>query len=277
MIVTKKNDILEVKFTSKVNFKQHIMFSSDWHFDNSHCKRTLLAEHLKEAEDKKAPVICAGDALCLMQGKYDPRKSNSSLKPEHMKTYLDDIIEDTADFLSKYKLTYIFFEGNHESNIRERLGTDMLKRLVKELQHRGLNAYSFGYQGFIRFQFRVINATFSLLYATHHGNWGGVVSKGVQSVARYSSIFPQADIFHSGHTHDSWVVPDRRYWVNQIGNVVQKNQWHLKTPTYKDEFQGARGWAVEKIVKPKPLGCIFGKIKVNKTTGIELNFDLKVT
>jgi len=277
MICNQKNDILEIKFSSKGKFTQEIMFSSDWHIDNSKCNRKLLTKHLKEAEEKNSPVICAGDAMCLMQGKYDPRKSNSSLKPEHMTTYLDDVIEDVATYLSQFKLTYIFFEGNHESNIRERLGTDMLKRLVKELQHRGNNAYSYSYQGFIRFQFKINNTLSSVLYATHHGNWGGVVSKGVQSVARYSSIFPQADIFHSGHTHDGWVVPDRRYWVTSQNMIKQKNQWHIKTPTYKDEFQGGRGWAVEKIVKPKPLGCIFAKVKVSKTTGIDINFDMKIS
>src|SRR6056297_1534260 len=182
MIVNKKEDILQFVFKGKLSKKytSHIMLSSDWHFDNKHCRRDLLKKHLTKAEELEAPVICAGDALCLMQGKYDPRKSNGSLRPEHMKNYLDDVIEDAADFLAKFKLTYVFFEGNHESNIRERLGTDMLKRLCSELKHRGINAYSMPYQGFIRFTFCCGSQKEGLLYATHHGNWGGIVSKGVQ-------------------------------------------------------------------------------------------------
>lgn len=57
-----------------------------------------------------------GDLLCLMQGRYDPRGSKGSVRPEHQtNTYLDDVISGAAEFLSPYSKNIVFIGvGNHE-------------------------------------------------------------------------------------------------------------------------------------------------------------------
>ena len=41
-----------------------------------------------------------GDVLCLMQGRYDPRGSKASVRPEHqVDNYLDAVISTAAEFL----------------------------------------------------------------------------------------------------------------------------------------------------------------------------------
>jgi hypothetical protein len=40
---------------------QEFLLISDLHWDNPHCDRTLLANHLKEAQRRNAGVIVNGD------------------------------------------------------------------------------------------------------------------------------------------------------------------------------------------------------------------------
>ena len=48
----------------------------------------------------------------------------------------------------------------------------------------------------------------------------------------------------------------KRFRISKSDKLYQDTQWHITTPTYKDEFaDGHGGWAVEKELPPKPLGC----------------------
>ena len=59
----------------------------------------------------------------------------------------------------------------------------------------------------------------------------------------------------SGHTHDAWVVPVCRERPKADGSVAIDEQVHIKTATYKDEYQdGTEGWHIERGGPPKPLG-----------------------
>jgi hypothetical protein len=62
---------------------QEFLLISDLHWDNPHCNRGLLTNHLKEAQRRNAGVIVNGDFFCLMQGKGDPRRSKEDIRPEH--------------------------------------------------------------------------------------------------------------------------------------------------------------------------------------------------
>jgi len=251
--------VLEVRQKYNVGDTAYFLLTSDVHYDNPQCNRELYYQHLDEAVRRKAGIFCFGDFFCLMQGKFDRRGHKNKVRPEHNTAqYFDDVILNSAETLEKWKDNFIAFtDGNHETNVVKNVETNPLSRMVDRmnLQYKA-NVFHLPYQGFVRFRFEHNSGgqIRSKLLAFHHGNWGGIVSKGVQSVARYSSIFPQADVFVSGHTHDYWVVPDVRYWVDQKGKVQEKWQYHVKTGTYKDEFMDGSGWAVQKIVKPKPLG-----------------------
>jgi len=67
-------------------------------------------------------------------------------------------------------------------------------------------------------------------------------------------MVPQADIIVTGHTHDSWHVIQPQLRFRQNGETYIKEQVHIKSATYKEEFNREGGWAVEKIVMPKSLG-----------------------
>jgi hypothetical protein len=44
----------------------------------------------------------------------------------------------------------------------------------------------------------------------------------------------------------------------------------LQTGTYKEEFKGGSGFAIEKIVMPKSLGGIWLKLRPRASSGVEI-------
>lgn len=254
--------LIEVRMKYKQGFNQPFLLTSDVHFDNPKCDRKKYFKDLDKAVEKGAGVFCFGDFYCLMQGKYDPRRSKKGVRPEHQKeNYFDIVQTDTADLLSPYADNLVLFsDGNHETSVLKRMESNPLDRLAERLNliHGG-NLKRGKYQGFVRFVFEHESGgrvrTKTLAY--HHGAWGGVITKGVLSVSRYASIYPDADIVVSGHTHDEWIVKHQRFKISQSGEIRNEYQLHIKTATYKEEFLEGGGWAVERITMPKAIGGVW--------------------
>ena len=263
------------------NNKEHAVFefllTSDWHFDNPKTNRKLLFNHLDEAKSRNAKIIINGDMLCLMQGKYDPRKAKSAIMPEHNgNDYLDLVINDTAQKMLPYAKNILQINiGNHESSVSERSETNILMRLVERINaFAGSDIQLGAYMGYINMSFQRGLNNFACNIAYDHGHWGGVITKGALAVSRHASIFPNADVIMSGHTHDGWIMTHNRYIMNHNKGIVEvKKQWHVKTGTYKEEFDSGQGWAVEKIGMPKHLGSCWMKVYVSRT-GLEYEFTL---
>lgn len=260
--------------------EKYLFVCSDVHFDNPKCDRDLFFKHMDRALERDAMIVITGDLFCLMQGKYDPRKNKSAIRPEHNKdNYLDLVINDTADKFVKYaKNILLISRGNHESGVSQRAETDIMERFVERLNLiAGSNVQVGNYRGYYTLGFHYQNGSskrpISVGYS--HGNWGGVITKGTLSVVRNAAIMPDCDIMFTGHTHDSWVVTQPRYKRNEHSRRVEiKNQWHVKTGTYKEEFGKGKGWAVEKIAMPKHLGGCFVKFDFNKHKDTEFEITL---
>lgn len=260
------------------NKKAWLFTCSDVHFDNPKCNRKLFFKHMDLAVERGAMIAITGDLFCLMQGKYDPRGSKSGIREEHNgDNYLDLVINDTAQKFKKYAKNIILISrGNHETSVSKRAETDIMERFVERLnllagsniqigQYTGYYTLSFGYGS-------TSNHTIDIGYS--HGNWGGVITKGTLSVVRYASYMPDCDIMFSGHTHDGWIVTHPRLRKNTHKKTVDVvNQWHVKTGTYKEEFAGGKGWAVERIAMPKYLGGCFTEFDVKKH-GVEFQCTL---
>lgn len=251
--------VSEVRMKYKAGFEQSFLLTSDVHFDNPKCDRDLYFRHMDAAKETNSGVFCFGDFFCMMGGKYDPRRSKKGVRPEHnVNNYIDAVINDAAEQLAPYSKNLILFsDGNHETGIIKNLETDPLERFTGILNASNEAKLIHGrYQGFVRFRFTHESGgkTKTVLLYFHHGKWGGVVSKGTQSIARFASFVPQADIIVSGHTHDTWNAPEPQIRVKESGEVYLFEQEHIKTATYKEEFLAGEGWATERIVKPKPLG-----------------------
>ena len=245
-----------------------LFMCSDVHFDNPKCNRELFFKHLDKAVKMGAYIAINGDFFCMMQGKYDRRSNKNAILPQHNKDdYFDQVINEAVDLMSPYaNRILIMSQGNHETAVSAKAEMNMLKIFIERLnQKNGSNVQRGEYMGYYTISLGNANGGKKVTkIAYSHGHWGGAVSKGTQSVGRYSSMFPQADIVTSGHVHELWVVAEPRYELNTYKQKVEvTNQWHVKTGTYKEEFEGGKGWAVEKIAKPKALGGVMCEIIYN--------------
>lgn len=248
-----------------VDDEQTVLLQSDVHWDNPHCHRELLVRHLDEARAKDAPVLDNGDFYCAMQGKWDKRANKNDLRPEHQRAdYLDALVETGAEFLLPYAdLLTVRGDGNHETAIIKRHETSLNDRLVERIkaQYRGTRPLPIakgGYSGFVVFQVELCGRreSFKLHYLHGHGG-GGAVTRGVIQSNRHAVYLADADIIWTGHTHDAWLLPIARVRLNQdCTRIVHKNQYHLSTPGYKEEWaDGYGGWHVERGAPPKPTGA----------------------
>lgn len=254
------NQLIEVRMKYNGKKKQSFLLISDVHFDNPKCKRDLFYRHLDQAKADGAGVLCFGDFFCLMQGKYDPRRSKKAVRPEHMSdNYLDLVFADSADHLAPWAKNFILFsDGNHETAILNKLEINPLDNLVDKLNYKyDGDVKRLPYQGFVNFVFEHESGggiRSKMLYF-HHGKFGGIVTKGVLGVGRHGLIAPQADYVVTGHTHDRWLVEQPRFKISpRNGKVSIPMQYHIKCGTYKEEFASGGGWAPERIVMPKSLG-----------------------
>jgi UDP-2,3-diacylglucosamine pyrophosphatase LpxH len=230
---------------------------SDVHFDSVKCDRDMLKDHLDKALALQASVYIFGDWFDLMQGMYDPRRSYSSLRPEYKSiTYLDDVIDDAAEFLQPYKeVLAMIGRGNHETNIEKRLSTSPIDRLVGAL-NGGVMAGP--YSGWVQLVYSRNSVTHGgrhqRMLHFHHGYGGNAPrSKGVLNVDLDQKEWPDADLIVSGHTHQKWHVPISVERITPHLNTYEDTVHHLKLGSYKklDRFAG---WEVEKGFQQPRLG-----------------------
>jgi len=81
---------------------------------------------------------------------------------------------------------------------------------------------------------------------------------------------PDADVIVNGHNHERTIVAHPCYRINNKGEQRIEQRWHIQTGTYKQEFKGGGGFAIEKIVMPKSLGGIWLKLRPRNSTGVEI-------
>ena len=263
---------IKMPYTSN-DLEQYVLLCSDVHFDNKKCDRKLFLKHCELAKERNAPIIVIGDMLDLMQGKQDRRQSKSALRDEHKRNdYLDAVIEETVEKLKGYPFAVIS-EGNHETAVTNRLGTNMIKRLAREL-----DCFAGGYRGFINFRFELQskNSTGSRqtvkMFYDHGSGGGGPVTKGTIKSARRSDMVDGVDIIASGHIHEAWTL-ERLKFTERSGRIYHRKIFHVQCPTYKEEIgSGASGWANEQSFPPKPLGGWWLRFTIEKKR-IKINLE----
>lgn len=244
--------------------KQKLLLISDLHWDNPHCDRELLKNHLDEAVRRDAAIVVNGDFFCLMQGKGDPRRSKDDIRPEHNNgRYLDSIIQTAAEWFKPYaKHLVLLGYGNHETGVLKHQETDMLRRFADVMNYEnGANVQVGGYGGV--FSVVLHSSTrgnkSSAQYAIHyfHGSGGGgPVTKGVIQDQRIMSSIEGYNCTWQGHVHELY------HHVNMVHRydgtnkrILQVPVDQIRTATYKEDWDGGvLGFHVERGRGPKPLG-----------------------
>jgi len=257
---------ITLEIPSASNEKLNVMLSSDIHFDSSVCDIDLFTKHLKMAEEKNAPVIVAGDLFDAMQGHDDPRRSIEELKDEYkVSHYFDAIVLDASNYLRQFKVPYyIIALGNHETNVLNKINTNLCERLAYDLRLHKQPAEAMGYWGYIRFMFKYNNggAAMSKTLYFHHGkSTGAVVTKGVIQVARQGVYLQAPDYVLNGHNHSAYTFPLQFERLNQkTMKPYTETIWYLRTPGYKKspgDSMKIWGFDAEKHRAALPRGCMF--------------------
>jgi hypothetical protein len=255
-------------------FEWHGLLSSDRHHDNAHTNQDLERKHLEELQRRKGGCLDCGDGFCAMQGRFDLRADRSALRPEYQAgDYLDALVREATRFYAPFADRFVMIgRGNHETAIQKRHETDLTERLCAGLSAAGpCPVYSGGYGGWVLF--RLISkhgGSFSWKIRYFHGAGGGaVMTHGVLDTRRHASLYPDADMVITGHSHHHWVVPIARERIRQFlgqAEVVVDEQTHVRIGTYKDEHgDGYGGWSVEKGLPPKGLGAVWMRLFIAGT------------
>jgi predicted phosphodiesterase len=242
-----------------------IALLSDIHWDNPKCDREKLKRHLEYCKEQEMPIFINGDFFCLMQGKYDPRRSKKDVLPEHNKAnYIDAVIEDAVDWWTPYaNLLTVIGYGNHETAIIKNLETDPLQRFVDLLNYTNkTSVYTGGYGGWlvIKKQLETNTLMTKNLKYMHGAGGGAVVTKGAINLTRALELYENMDVFVMGHIHENASRNDARDTIQynpgkHYHELVQK-QIHLAiVGCYKEEYEdGFGGWHVERGAPVKPTG-----------------------
>jgi hypothetical protein len=253
----KTNNVHTIRTTAK---KVKVLLISDLHWDNPHCDRALLKKHLDEAVKGGHDILINGDMFCLMQGKYDGRRSKSEIRPEHNNSrYLDSVVDTAVEWFTPYAHNIkVIGYGNHETSILRHCETDVIERFVTLLNNKtGASVQVGGYGGWVIYQHsrgNVIARAYRIKYF-HGAGGGGPVTKGAINFNRMATMIEGANAIWMGHVHESTEITYTLEGLNQKNNVELRDVLMIRTPAYKEEYnEGKGGWHVERGAPPKPCG-----------------------
>jgi len=237
---------------------------ADVHFDSAVCDRTALKEDLDKAKNQDALICVFGDWFDAMQGRFDPRRSMDELRPEYRREdYYDFVVKDSARFLEPYKNNILVMaRGNHETSVLRHANTDLMDRLIYELNRDIVfedHIQIGGYGGWIRFMILLFNHRTSVKIKYFHGSGGEApVTRGVIQTNRQAVFLPDADVVVNGHNHHEYILPITRERISNKGNPFFDLQWHIRIPGYKQSYgDGTSGWDVTRGGVPKPIGSVW--------------------
>jgi hypothetical protein len=255
----RKVPVIEFTDTVPVNGTVRLLLQFDEHWDNPHSHQELIAKHMQEAVDEGAPIIKGGDQLCLMQGRYDPRRARDDIREEHnTPDYIDRIVEGYADFCEFAAPNIAFMgRGNHELSILRHLETDVIERIGERLRAAGSSVVTGGIGGWIIVKLRIskTNKISVPVYYQHGYGGGGPVTKGVIQTNRRAAYLPDAQVIITGHIHEEWSVTMCRDRLSKQGRTYHDEQVHICSATYKDEYDPPKSTWHSQVGRPlKPIG-----------------------
>jgi len=257
MIATQKGAVTSVTVDESLI---KLFFTSDVHFDSVYCDRKAFFQDMEEAVKQQAKVCIFGDLFDAMNGRFDPRRDMSSLRPEYRRPdYYDFIVKDTYEKLKKYKDNILIITpGNHELSVLKNANTYLSNLLAEKL-----GCLHGGYGGWVKILLNVKGCRGSVNIKYFHGSGGEApVTRGAIQTNRQSVYLPDADIVVNGHSHNAYWIPISRERISITGVQYFDTQHHVRTPGYMSAYgDGTTGWEVTRGGVPKPLGGCFVTIK----------------
>lgn len=241
-----------------------ILVMSDIHFDSVSCNRKQFFADIDTGLRTGAKIIIVGDFFDAMNGRFDPRRDMSHLRPEYRREdYYDYIIEDAGKFMKPYaKEILMIADGNHELSVLKNANTDPTGRLVKLLNGDENTIRRGGYGGIIIFK----QGNYIVPAKYFHGSGGEApVTRGAIQTSRQAVFLPDFQLVLNGHSHHMYWIPIGRERVTNEGKHYFDIQHHVRTPGYKMEYgDGSGGWEVTRGGVPKPIGSFLLDIRAGE-------------
>jgi len=260
------DNVLNVTFDGvKAGWEQHVLITSDRHWDSRKSDRRMQKRHLDRAMERDALIIDMGDLFDVMQGRNDRRGAKSAVLEEFNESdYLNQLVEQATEWFQPYAPNWLLMgTGNHETAIVRHNEFNLTKQLVWNLNREGGDIHLGNYTNYIQFKFkargdRTYLPTYRVWY--HHGYGGSAPrSKGVLAVDLRAAEHPDADLLIAGHTHQTWMVPKVRNRVTAAGRIYQQRQMHVQVPSYKGGI-ALDGFEAEKGFSPTMQGAIWWRM-----------------
>lgn len=243
---------IDMGWTTTAGSKKALV-TSDLHWDSAQCDMKKLTEDFDMALEANIPIFIFGDLYDAMQGKWDPRASQESLRDEHRGgNYLDLLVDTSFDWFRKYApVLAMISPGNHETSIQKRHEVNLTERLVTLLRREKSPCVLGTYWGFVVFQHRLHSKSCHHSLHYHHGyGGGGEVSRGLIDHSRTRGQY-HADIYVSGHIHRRNYDENILTMSTPTGAIVRKKQLFLRCGAYKDETDG---WHAQQGRASRPIG-----------------------
>ena len=252
-LLSQKGPVTKIN-TDEGEFRMFV--TSDVHFDSVHCDRVQFFKDLDTAIRMDADIFINGDLFDAMQGRFDPRRDMSHLRPEYRREdYYDYIVKDTANQLEPYASRIILMtRGNHELSVLKNANTDVIARLAERLNEKQEHQIATGgYGGAIMIGY---DDDYICPIKYFHGSGGEApVTRGAIQTNRQAVFLPDYQVVLNGHSHNSYWIPISRERVTKDGHHYYDLQHHVRTPGYNMAYgDGSGGWEVTRGGVPKPVG-----------------------
>lgn len=242
---------------------QGLRLMSDLHIGASHVDYKLIAQEIKDAQERNDRVLINGDLFDLIlpndkkryqPGAVHPRLRGRSDQVNAAVDWAKEILEPVAHQIDLLGL------GNHEAATTKWHSLDPtllvlyeLEKIARERDPKHVISYG-GYTGFVdyRLRFRQGDKANSsrghrwILYY-HHGSGGNApVTKGLIDFNR-KDVFIDADMIWMGHKHNRLVVTVEKLRCPMSGDEPDTREvHHCMTGAY---FQTYRGQSQESVRK----------------------------
>lgn len=246
-------------YLSRASEEQWVLLRSDAHHDSTACDQDLEMRHLLEAERRNAFICDIGDLFDCMNGRYDKRADREHLRPEYQHgPYLNRLIDVGYERYARFAPLWLHMSpGNHETAVAKHNDFDLTQQLYARLKPTAPMLNLGRYAGYIRFHLYYLKREIgSVMIAYHHGFGGSApVTRGVIQTNRMAISYPDADIVWSGHTHTEFYLSIARQRIDHQNGLYRDEQYHIRSPGYKEDTSSGSGWAVEKGFMPQSLGA----------------------
>jgi hypothetical protein len=261
----------------KVEETRTFLLRSDAHHDSTAADQEMEMRHLLEAERRDAMICDIGDLFDCMNGRYDKRADREHLRPEYQSgSYMNRLVEVAERRYERFAPRWLHMSpGNHETAVAKHNDFDLTQQLYARLKPKAPHLNLGRYAGYIRFQVnRLGRRSGSIVLAYHHGFGGAApVTRGVIQTNRMAISYPDANIVWSGHTHTEFYLSIARQRLDHHNNVTRDEQYHIRSPGYKEDTSSGSGWAVEKGFMPQSLGAWWLTIGIEKKkNGVTSNY-----